>query len=243
MTRGQPDFGAYAAKEVSATLADMGELAARLGSVVIYDRRGDVIDFDNFEETILRWSTTTAVTGDYCRLDSGNAKSGSQSVKLYTAKSAMAYITMSRGLSLRGSDRIGIEISFSNLSSVCELIGGAAYYDGTNVHYARWKIIPGTEKLYVYDNTTLDYVEIAGTGAIMAAAFTFYTIKMVFDISTGKYIRLLFSNNEYDVSSYPLYSAADTTAIRLLPWFALLGSASDTGNVWLDDFIITQNEP
>ena len=34
---------------------DHAELAARLGSIDIYDRRGAVIDLDNFEAPYMRW--------------------------------------------------------------------------------------------------------------------------------------------------------------------------------------------
>lgn len=243
MPRGQPDFGIYAPKEVTVGLSDLGELAVRLGSIVIYDRRGDVVDFDTFEESLLRWSISIGLTGEYCRLDSTNAKSGSQTIKLHTIASSLSLVSMSRGISLRGSTRIGIEISFSALSGVCELIGGAAYYDGDDVHYARWKLVPSLEKLYIYDDTARDYVEIADVGAVMSAAFIFYTIKIVFDISTKKYVRLLFADTEYDISSYTLYAADDDTAPRVVSHFFLVGSAADAGNVWFDDYIITQNEP
>ena len=56
MPRGQADFGQYAVKEVSASISDMGEVAARLGSIDIYDKRGDVVFFDNFEGAFLRWN-------------------------------------------------------------------------------------------------------------------------------------------------------------------------------------------
>ncbi|GAH95398.1 unnamed protein product, partial [marine sediment metagenome] len=40
--RGQPDYAALAPKEIAASISDMGEVAARLGSIVTYDKRGDV---------------------------------------------------------------------------------------------------------------------------------------------------------------------------------------------------------
>ncbi|GAI49683.1 unnamed protein product, partial [marine sediment metagenome] len=68
MSRGQPDYGSSAVKEVAGTLADMGELAARLSSIVEYDRRGDVVYLDDFEEPVLKWSPLAAGAG-YIRLD------------------------------------------------------------------------------------------------------------------------------------------------------------------------------
>ena len=43
MARGHPDFGATTPRELTTPLLDSGELAARLGSPVVYDRLGTVI--------------------------------------------------------------------------------------------------------------------------------------------------------------------------------------------------------
>ncbi|GAI56753.1 unnamed protein product, partial [marine sediment metagenome] len=55
MAHGQPDFGMYQIAKTIYRLADMGELAVRLGSIVTHDRRGDVIWMDNFDSGIAKW--------------------------------------------------------------------------------------------------------------------------------------------------------------------------------------------
>jgi len=49
MAHGTPDWGVTASKKTIYSLHDMGELAVRLGSIVSFDRRGDVIFSDSFQ--------------------------------------------------------------------------------------------------------------------------------------------------------------------------------------------------
>ena len=55
MAHGARDFGIYAPKETIVTIEDLGELAVRLGSPVNYDRKGDVVWVDGFEDGIDKW--------------------------------------------------------------------------------------------------------------------------------------------------------------------------------------------
>ncbi|KKN00279.1 hypothetical protein LCGC14_1139400 [marine sediment metagenome] len=66
MARGAPDFGAVAPRELTATVQDLGELAVRLGSPVIFDRRGTVVAI--IGATTMAWHGGT-VNGASARID------------------------------------------------------------------------------------------------------------------------------------------------------------------------------
>lgn len=59
MPRGMPDWGEYSPQEVVSKLLDNAELAARLGSPVLFDRRGTVIFMDDFNCGVNHWDTVT----------------------------------------------------------------------------------------------------------------------------------------------------------------------------------------
>jgi len=240
--RGQPDFGMYAPKTVGASLADLGDLAVRLGSIVEYDRRGDIVCLDDFEATILKWSADPWVGTEYARLDSTSVKSGSQAVRLHTPDTAFASITISKGVPILGSKRLGFEVSFSRLSTNLDLFLEIYYYTGTRRLFAAVQLDNSTRKLYVY-NAGGAYEEVADTGLLFDRSFLFFTFKLVVDFDTLKYVRLLFNINEYDISSISLYTRSSIGAPYVITHITLSNKDADGGDVWLDNFILTQAEP
>jgi len=54
MPRGHPDYGQAGPTSLIATVPDLGELAARLGSNNTWDRRGFILWYDDFEASVLR---------------------------------------------------------------------------------------------------------------------------------------------------------------------------------------------
>ena len=58
-----PDYGRLSAQATVFPVTDLGELAARLGSIVSHDRRGDVIWLDGFEDGLDKWQPTTSGSG------------------------------------------------------------------------------------------------------------------------------------------------------------------------------------
>lgn len=242
MPKDYPDFGMLETKVAYPVMGDLGELAARLGSIDLYDRRGLVVDFDNFESPLLRWRTLTASAESYVRLNSDNAKSGSQSVKLHSYDDLLEFAQLYNYLPVLGSYRIGGEISFSDLSTTPNLYFLMQGLDDTTGWYAGIKINAGEEKLYLLDSTNT-YIELIDIGELMADPFVFYTVKLVVDISTAKYARLLLAADEYDLSSYDLYTTVTAGTPQIGHFLKLESVGGVGGDVWLDDFIFTQDEP
>ncbi|MBA7581835.1 hypothetical protein ES708_23746 [subsurface metagenome] len=241
MPRGQADFGMYAPKTVTSTLADMGELAVRLSSIVEYDRRGDVIYLDDFEEPVLKWSPLATGAG-YVRLDNTRAKSGCQAVKLYTDIGGYADARITRFFSVFGVLRAGIEISFSTLSTGCNLSFLISYWDGTVGYQATVTFLGADKKLYITSPTGLDLVEVATIGRLRDETL-FYPMKLVADFIEHKYVRLLFGGNEYDISTLPIPTFGHTGGAYLLVNLTLTDVVAGGHNVWVDNFILTMSEP
>lgn len=241
--RGQPDYGAYAAKEVTASISDMGEVAARLGSIVVYDKRGDVVHFDNFEDAILKWHTIVTDALCYTRFDSTHVRSGSQAVKLHT-RALNGYLAgLVKAAPILVSKRVGVEISFSNISYNCFFSLELYFYDGALLHYGEVKIYPFTGKVYIWDKTETDR-EIADLGKHLVYAHFYNTIKLVVDFKEDKFMRLLYNLNEYDLSAYETFTeeAADVET-QYLVRVRIQATSNDENDGWVDDFIFTQAEP
>lgn len=242
MPRGQPDFGAMAVKEVAASISDMGELAARLGSIVIYDKRGDVVDLDDFEEPVLRWQSLTTGTGSYIRFDSASVKSASQAIKLHSVSEAYGTATIGKNYSILASEVLGFEFCFSNLSDDIFLNTLFRILDGANLKIAGIRYDPNLDKLYIYDSTG-GYVLFASDLPLVSENFIFHTLKIVVDFSTGYYKRLLLDDVEYDISDIAIYSGANTSPPLIYSSIGIANMAAIGGDVWIDNVILTQEEP
>lgn len=242
MARGQPDFGMYAPKTVTAAISDMGEVAARLGSVVVYDKRGDVVDFDNFEDPALKWIKYPFIGAGSISHSSTHAKSGAQSVKVTTAAVLNDYMYIQKMMSVLGSLQLGMEISFANPLTDVYLEMLLSYYDGTNVHIAEEKINFNGGLIYVVDDSSTDIL-VATLGNFGNLEHFFHTTKFVADFATDKYVRLLISNHEYDISATSFRSSADATAPSIEIKVGTYNRLDNARSLYLDDFILTQNEP
>lgn len=232
------------------TSTDVAELAVRLGSIVNFDRRGNVFSFDDFETPILKFRTFTNV-GCSVTLDTAQARSGGQSCKLFTPTStppSSRAATLSRALPIPASEQVGIEISWHSKLYRSEIEFYTSWYDGATEYFAAIKfslivpsILPGLAKIYLY--TQSGYVELAERLFWSPLDFAFRTLKLVADFDTGKYIRLLFDREEFDISDKFLWSSPSTFHPQIETTFALKSSLEFGDTCWVDDFILTQNEP
>jgi len=242
MVRGQRDYGMYAPKEATASVSDMGEVASRLGSIVTYDKRGDVVDLDSFETPLLRWKVTTVGATAYARFDTENCRTGSQSVKLHTHGAALDIIYLNKKVPILLSKSLGIEISFGKLLETQWLIGYLSHYSGTRLSQIGFYIDFNVNRIFVF-STAGAWVEVAAGVKATNAYFFFDTIKVVADFSAEYYKRLLFNSMEYDISTIPLRAINLITSPYLEPQFSLDNQGAVAGDVWLDAYILTQAEP
>jgi len=236
--RGQPDYGMYAPKEVTASISDMGEVAARLGSIVIYDKRGDVVDFDNFEEPVLRWRIDAGLP-ETIQFNSLYPRSGSQCLRLYAdgvGSDPMIY----SNISILGSSRLGFEVSFNNLSGTTDLQFYNQFYSGTHLLRAGIKVDRLNSLLYIRDaaDNWVLYQDL-----IKLTSPCYYTMKYVVDFSTGYYVRVMFGKLEYDASTIQCYSMVSVAAPQIGRIIQLVTKAAAAGVVDIDDFVQTQAEP
>ena len=242
MAKGQPDFGQYAPTTTIAGLSDLGELAARLGSVVIFDRRGNVMAIDYFDSGIEQWYRTGDVgysvdwNGDY-------AKSGGFSCKLTTGPVAGNTVTLLRYISVPVLASLGIEVSFSYQKNWQYLDFILVVADGNYQYEAQIRYDWVNGKLQYMDSEG-NYQDIpGGSYSCGGVPYVFDTLKVVADFTTAKYKRLIVNNREFDLSAI---SFAKDPAVRnpiMMASIVLTTSANEAAIGYIDDVIITQNEP
>ena len=242
MARGQPDFGSYQQQQAIAGLADVGELAARLGSINVYDRRGFTVWQDNFEGPNLAWTLSRNSGGTLPALSSAKPYMGSQSCYFVTAAGVGAGATIERLFPLLRTGKIGIEFMlYLENETAGYFWSRMLVYDGTNISNAWLRLdMKGNTAIII---TSTGQVTIATSPFNSAANNAYTAIKWVIDTVNDKYVRLLINDTEFDISSHVIAGGGSTTDKFIHVINNLHGVAAGTQLAYLDNIILTQNEP
>jgi len=242
MAHGYPDYGIYTPKKTVHALQDMAELAARSGSIVTFDRRGDVIWLDDFESGIEKWAAILQGTGAEAVNTAETARNGGYSVKLTTGNAADDWAFLAHPHAYPVFSKLGFEISFSLDSAIKDVRIFLVLYTGTTQHVAEIVYIHSTGELQYRDQNNV-YQTFATITPLRVYSKLFHTIKLVIDPANTKYYSLILNNQTFDLSAYSYF----TTSSVVYPYMevAIQVSTPDAVNrsIYVDDAIITQNEP
>lgn len=219
-----------------------GELASRLGSPKTYDKRGDVLFIDNFQNGLSPYYYYTVEGACSLLLKNEFTKSGGYCLRFQWESYADEYAFISKGLGITMKGKLGLECSFAHWTNNFYIDLEIFYYDGTD-------LIKGEIRLKT-DSGDIDYLNSGGTYTNRVSGLTitnrywlYNTIKLVVDIVNKKYTRLLFNNVEYDMSTIALRKETDPTSPQTLFYINIKGIPSLVPDVNIDNVIITQNEP
>jgi len=223
-------------------MTDLGELAARLGSPITFDRRGDVIFFDSFEDglcrclhsqsqgqTVINPFAQGARTGGFCAeitLPGGSGASGS-----------IAYY---RPLPVLG--RVGMEYSWSAEQDDRSIYCWLLFLIGTR--YVTGRLGYNHDTGYVfYQNSDGDDVNLAAQMVNRLQWVLWNTMKVVVDVDAEEYVRAIVNDVEYDMSGIALRAYTGAEQRRSLYLIETNAVEAVTRRFFVDDIIVTQNEP
>jgi len=242
MAHGLPDYGIYTQKTTTFALEDMAELAVRLGSVVSFDRRGDLIWFDDFRSGVMKWFYSGTGGRGSAVWTSNRARNGGFSCLVTTGNVAEDYAQIAHRSPYQVLGKLGVEASFTLDDNMAEYFLELVLYDGVDYYTAKVILDPTTDELKVGDNAGFHVV---GEGvAPFISDYLFNTMKIVGDFGDDKkYLRLIFNELSYDISAYSLAFAPDPTGDHLAANFKVQTNVNDAKHIYVTDVIITQNEP
>ena len=242
MAHGYPDFAQSAGVSTVYQLRDLAELAARLGSIDTFDRRGDVIELESFEHGLNNTYTAYSGTGGAVDLSLLYAKSGHFSARLSAGSDLTHYALVRKQIVASAISRIGLEASFiwggtpDSIRLIIQIFDGSYTYGG-QLHY-----IPSTKQL-LYTNSVGATVELDADVKLYNAAYAWHTIKLVIDPVTGTYARALLDGHAYAMSDIALYKAVSAIFPIIICDLSNYGRVAQNDSVYVDDMIVTQNEP
>lgn len=242
MAHGTPDWGVTAGARTTYQLTDLGELAARLGSPITHDRRGDVLWWDDFEWSLNKWTDNSSGTGGVAAISTVRARNGQASCLLTGGSDGTKQGWIDHYQAPVTQSRFGAEVSFSPAGTIDRF---AVVLDiiraGVRTFFiAQWDDV----------SDELQYTDAAGADAILATGVslhktspTFHTLKVVGDLEAGEYVRIILNETEYSMAGVAAQQVGSATDENLHIGAHLFSRAGSNDTVYVDDAILTMNEP
>lgn len=242
MAHGHEDFHRKAEVYITADDIDLNELAARLGSIVTFERHGKALILDDFEASLLKWLISAAGVGASVGLSSEWAKNGAQSVKIVTSAVPGQDSHFYRTFGYPSSNRYGVEISFSPWSKSSYVRLRVVFRLAGTFWVFELKIRVTESEIYYFDDQEAWVLAYSGS-TLDTSDRNSYTLKLVFNPTLGEYVRAIFNNTILDLSGIAGYSAP--TVWNDYIWVGLFtGTEATAGKTaYFDDFIFTYDEP
>jgi len=242
MAHGLPDYGVYAPKVTVSALADMAELAARLGSIDTFERKGDVLWLDDFNDGIHKWTTELTEDRGSVEWDGNHARNGGFCAKLTSGDEEDDKARIIRKMPIASLSKIGLEVSFTVHANAKTVQFELHLNEGLYKHNIAvgWTAI---DKVWTYTLTEGVYVDLEPSVTLATDEWVFHTMKIVADLNTHKFCHLISNYTHFDMTDIPYYYTGEELAPYLHLYVTCIGNGDGAAIMYVDDVILTQNEP
>ena len=240
--RGGPDYGVWAPKHTVTALADLAELAARLQSPYIFDRRGDVVIMDDFEDPPLKWTISHSGVGSLVERSSVTAFAGGWSARLRTGDAAGNDAIISKRVFEPESRKCGLTAFFCTPShfTTAELGMRLPAEDVLHQGIIRLRAAAGTIEYLSAEGT---WIAFAPLPDLPRAFHAFWPVKLILDFEKTTYHEFLLGPYSYDIKHITLRRLGGW----VIPFSHIhIRAITDTvGNrdMYVDNVVFTRNEP
>ena len=241
MAHGTPDYGIGAPASTIYIVQDLAELAARIGSVDTFDRRGNIIWFTNFEDGIHGWIKEANRPLSSISWSAESARTGSFCMKVIMELPRISRVKASYRLPILVFSRAGVEFCFDCHIFLSRFTIKHQLYDGTRIHEAgiQWNSLGGTMNYWGTDGY---WHALEPPYPLKRELHLYHTAKLVIDPTTGKYVRFILDNAFWDIKDLSYFRDTDPSAPCIIPSIEFLSEVSEVIVSHVNHVIITQNE-
>lgn len=242
MAHGTQDWWGTEPSTTVHAVQDAGELAVRLQSSAIYDRRGRVVMIEDFLHGYKTWALSGSGTGAGGNITHDTSQSGAYSLKLIGGSDVGWLAEAYRWVPTYVLGRVGLAVSFAADSDLDRFEIHLDVRDGTNLYQAalRWDHVNGNVD---YLDNGAAWQTIDADKDLVSGLKHWHSMKLVVDAGTGKYARGLVNEDEYDLSAYSLQSAAVGEPTYIMADFYCYSKDTKNAECCIDDVIVTVDEP
>lgn len=242
MGHGLPSWYRYRSFGNIHKVLDLGDVAARLGSIDTFDRRGDVIWLDTFEEGMNKWEPFTPTSGGSVNPSSYVARNGGLSMKFTTPAILLSVAQIERNMGVPPLAAMGLEMSFTMAADIQEVGLIFNIFTGTRRYLSR--------AYYVHAESKVQYMPSGGGRADAATNvvlreddYTWNTMKLVVDFENENYMRLILNGETYLADHPAIIADGLVTTPRFHQQIWVESALQANKTVYIDDIILTVNEP
>lgn len=237
-----PDYLRYLPNSNRFSLQDLGELAARLGSPAVFDRRGEIVWYDRCEYGATPWNITLDGVGAAVAVSTYNSYLSPYSLKMTSGNTADASVSVSRRFCLFDITSIGLEVTLLNYAQVIDYRIKIAYTLDGIVYTAILKVVYDDNKIYYYDESG-NFVELVTAGAAANNVLRFVSTKLVVDLQTHTYRRIIYDLRHHEGLTFPIKQAASVVGDYFEITIQVNGENLNEAVAYLGQVIVTSNEP
>ncbi len=242
MAHGFPDYGIAAPSDYAFPIVSWDDYFIRSGLVKTLDGKGDIIFHDSFENGMAKWYQTI---GDgvnaTVELSPDHAFGGDWSLK-HTVASGHSIAESAATIPVDEPDRFGAEFRFTLYADYyhpqCRLL----YYDLTKYYSFGVRYNSITRKLQ-YHATGDAWTNFADVTWELNPLYYFHPVKLVIDAKTLKYVKFIARGITYDLSGKDPDVETQTSRRAIQPRFMWRYTSGTYYPSYLDDVIVTTNEP
>lgn len=242
MPRGAPDYSNVTGGDALTGFYDQGEMAARLGSPVVYDKSGILVWYTDFEHGLQGHSFVTDHTDSVGSITASRAYHGSFSAKFDPRNADDSYVRLSRVLALLPAGRVGYELSLSPDTDLEKVRLLMWYRDEGRELYGALEYTPEGGVWKIKDRD-VSWTPVLEDFELQQGPGAWHPIKLVINTNTKKYTRLLVSRHAVPLTDYNLYDTATDRLGQLEIRVSVYGTTGTHAPAYIDGIIITKNEP
>lgn len=242
MASGHPDWGQGQASLLLATISDLGELAARLGSPSTFTRTGNIIYQTEFDEGDVDWTLAPVGTGSSAASIVGGAYRSGVRVRLVSGSTIGNATSMSKVFIPPFLTNAGAEVGMAFGSATglyyIELIGTTG---ATGVQAGvRYDL---TARELQYHNAANGWTTFATNVRLFQNAAAYHVFKLTLNLSTLEYVRVVVDNTVYDLDGIAAYTPASGVFAQISIQVKVEAQAAANTTLNVDSAFFTINEP
>ncbi len=242
MSHGKPDWGLVGPKSTVFGSDDMGELAVRLNSPVMWDRRGDVILMDSMEDGGGLRAAGTMGVGDYYSTRAALGRHGPIAHYCYLAGAALSQGYVNWVVFPTGQLVLGFELSWGFDLNIATIAFNLSWFDGAVEHECNISYLPATGTLR-YQTAAAAWTNIVVGLNLLEVYQPYHVIKLVADFDTNEHVRVILNENTYDLAGIALYDSPNAAGPMIQGQMYVVSDLVGASQFSADRAILTQNEP
>lgn len=242
MPRGAKDYSNVSGGTIVSRLDDMAELACRMGSPDTFDRAGRIVLIESFQYGYAPWLTLAIGSGSEVIISAEDYRSFGYSCKLKAGSTSSRVAQILRFYPYLYLSKHGLEFSIKVNASIESVNWKLVYRDEINYHVFLCQYIPAQKKIKC-QTTESEYVDVMTDVTLYVEHGFFNTIKLVADLERDFYSRLTVNNRMVDLSYLPGYVFSSTSIPYSSCGVTVYSIPGVNGIAYVDDIIVTQDEP